>query len=161
MRHPSTIEKLFDLAALQYRLFLLCCVLFVTGCSGRLSTYPVQGKVQFPDGSPVRVGTVELKSLEHAVQARGKIQTDGSFNLSTFGDLDGAVAGKHACVVVQFVMTEDVEGHRASKLGVIDRRYSSYGTSGLTVEVLPQPENKLVIEVEGLLKKQPEGEHAH
>jgi len=132
-----------------------------TGCSGRLATYPVQGKVQFLDGAPVRVGTVELKSLDHAVQARGEIQEDGSFTLSTFADGDGAVAGKHACVVVQFLMLEEAAGHRPSKLGVIDRRYSSYGTSGLSIEILPQSSNNVVIEVAGVLKKQPEGDHKH
>lgn len=141
-------------------LIVLLC-LAGTGCSGRLATYPVQGKVQFLDGAPVRVGTIELKSLDHAVQARGEIQEDGSFTLSTFADGDGAVAGKHACVVVQFVMLEEAEGYRPSKMGVIDRRYSSYGTSGLSIEVLPQSSNKVVIEVAGVLKKQPEGEHKH
>jgi len=141
-------------------LLLLLCVASV-GCSGRLATYPVQGKVQFVGGAPVRVGTVELKSLDHAVQARGEIQEDGSFTLSTFADGDGAVAGKHACVVVQFVMLEEAVGHRPSKMGVIAPRYSSYATSGLSIEVLPQSSNDVVIEVEGVLKKQPEGEHKH
>ncbi len=140
-------------------LVLLC--LAGTGCSGRLATYPVQGQVQFLDGAPVRVGTIELKSLDHAVQARGEIQEDGSFTLSTFSDGDGAVAGKHACVVVQFVMAEEIASHRPSQLGVIDRRYNSYSTSGLSIEVLPQSSNRVVIEVAGVLKKQPEGEHKH
>ena len=133
----------------------------LAGCSTEPPTFPVAGIVRFTSGEPVRVGTVELKSIEHGIHARGQIQTDGTFSLSTFHEDDGAVAGKHNCVIVQFVMTEDVAGHRGSKLGVIDRRYSSYNTSGLVVEVLPQPENEIVIAVEGLLSEQPDGNHQH
>ncbi len=89
---------------------LLCC-----GCSsGQLETYPTKGKVKFKSGAPVHVGTVELKSREHGVQARGDIQPDGTFELSTYSKGDGAVAGTHDCVVVQFVMTEELAGFKPS-----------------------------------------------
>lgn len=130
------------------------------GCSNRLETYPASGKVLFTDGGPVHVGTVELKSREHGVQARGSIQSDGSFVLSTFTDGDGAVAGMHDCVVVQFVVAEGLNGHRPSTIGVVAPRFGSYSTSGLTVEISPSKPNELQLEVEGVLKQQPE-EHSH
>jgi ribosomal protein S12 len=108
----------------------------------------------------VHVGTVEVKSREHGIQARGAIQTDGSFTLSTYEEGDGAVAGAHDCVIVQFVMAEDLSGHRPSTIGVIDRRYASYATSGLAMDVSPDEPNKVVLEVEGIRSKQPD-QHEH
>jgi hypothetical protein len=143
-------------------LFLAAASLLASaaGCSDHLPTYPVAGKVQFTTGGPVHVGTVELKSREHGVQARGQIQSDGSFTLTTYKDGDGAVAGIHDCVVVQLVVTEGLTGHRPSAVGVVDQRFASYSTSKLTVEISPDKANEVVLEVEGILKKQPE-DHSH
>ncbi len=133
----------------------------LSGCSNQLPTFPVNGKVVFPDGSPVHIGTVELKSREHGIQARGTIDSEGNFKLSTYRDGDGAVAGLHDCVVVQFVMTEGFTGHRPSTIGVIDRRYNSYATSGLSVEIKPEGVNNVILEVEGLRKLQPQVDQDH
>ncbi len=130
------------------------------GCSDRLATYPACGRVEFSSGGAVHVGTVELKSREHGVQARGSIDNDGNFALTTYNEGDGAVAGNHDCVVVQFVMTEDVAGHRPSTIGVIDRRYASYATSDLQIEILPGAKNDILLRVDGYRKDQP-SEHKH
>lgn len=130
------------------------------GCSDRLRTYPASGRVEFTSGGVVHVGTVELKSREHGVQARGSIGGDGSFVLSTYDAGDGAVEGAHDCVVVQFVMTEDVAGHKPSTIGVVDRRYASYATSGLQVDISPNKSNEVLIRVDGYRKEQP-AEHTH
>jgi hypothetical protein len=124
-------------------------LIFTSGCSnGRIPTFPVTGQVLFPDGSPVRVGTIELKSREHRVQARGEIGNDGRFVLTTFEHGDGAVAGHHDCVIVQFVMVENVAGFRPSTEGVIHPRYGSYATSGQVCEVSESSPNELTIHVE-------------
>lgn len=133
----------------------------LSGCSDRLKTYQVSGQVQFKSGGPVRVGTVELKSRAHNVNARGKLNSDGSFTLTTYVDGDGAIEGMHDCVVVQFVMTEGIKGHRPSTIGVLDRRYNSYATSGLELEISSTGKNEILIEVEGVRSTQPEGEHKH
>lgn len=123
------------------------------GCSdGRLKTYPAKGKIVFKSGSPVHVGMIELKSREHGVQARGPIEKDGSFTLTTYESGDGAVAGNHDCVVVQFVMTEEIPDFKPSALGVVHPRYASYSTSGLSVEIKADQANDLKVEVEGVKK---------
>lgn len=66
----------------------------------------------------------------------------------------------HDCVVVQFVMAEGISDHKPSTVGVVDRRYASYSTSGLTAEVSPEKKNELILEVEGLLRSQPH-DHKH
>lgn len=132
------------------------------GCSdGRLKTYPAKGKVVFKTGSPVHVGTIELKSREHGVQARGTIDKNGGFTLTTYVDGDGAVAGVHECVVVQFVMTEEIDDFKPSAIGVVHPRFASYSTSGLTVEIKADQSNELKIEVEGVKKVSTNEEAKH
>lgn len=138
------------------------CILSFSGCSdGRLKTYPAKGKVVFKSGNPVHVGTVEVKSREHGVQARGSIDQDGNFLLTTYVDGDGAVAGVHDCVVVQFVMTEELKDFKPSVVGVVHPRYASYSTSGLSVEIKPDQDNNLLIELDGVKNVSPKEEAKH
>lgn len=121
----------------------------VCGCGdGRLTTHPAAGRVVFTDGSPVHVGTVELKSRDHGVQARGAIDTEGHFVLTTYEEGDGAVAGRHDCVVVQMVVLEGMEELQHGTEGVVAPRYGSYATSGLEVEVRAEDSNALEIVLE-------------
>lgn len=82
---------------------LVACLLAAVGCGPQHpGTYPVSGKVQFDDGQPVEMGLVELRSKSKPpVNARGKIQADGRFQLGTFEAGDGAVLGDHDVIVVQ------------------------------------------------------------
>lgn len=152
----------------SYPVPLALCVAVLSGCSSdHLPTYPVKGRVVFSDGSPVHLGTVEFKSREHSVQARGDIGNDGTFQLSTYEDGDGAVAGNHDCVVVQLVIAEELGNFEPSQEGVVHPRYGSYSTSGLQFEVQPNTANDLTVHVEGLAANSKRGEspatepHAH
>lgn len=158
-RWLHTVNEISAAGAAKKSLVVLL-ILYLCGCSDRLTTYPVSGKVHFTTGGPVHVGAIELRSRAYGVQARGLIQPDGSFTLTTYVEGDGAIAGIHDCVVVQFVMAEGIRDHRPSTIGVVDRRYANYATSGLTVEITPQRYNKIVLQVEGIRKTQPET-HTH
>ncbi|MFY7894079.1 MAG: hypothetical protein ACOVOJ_15405 [Pirellula sp.] len=128
----------------------IIAVSMVVGCnSGRLKTYPLEGQVVFEDGSPVKVGTVETKAVGKSVQATGQIATDGSFTLSTYRPNDGAIAGEHAVVIVQFIPIEEIPNYRPSTMGVVHRKHASYNTSGLTMNVVPNGENKVKLIVSG------------
>lgn len=130
---------------------LLACVLGSIGCGGgKIKTYPTRGRVVFKDGSPAHVGTVELKSKAHGVQARGEIDEDGYFTLTTYKDGDGAVAGQHDAVIVQFVMVEEASGLHGGTLGVINPRYASYSTSDLQCTIKEDDGNEIVFEVDGV-----------
>src|SRR5438067_1061279 len=85
MRFPSCPTRRIAAVA-------LLCLLGAAGCGSGL--YPVRGKVTYPDGKPVTEGMVvfESKSEEARVTARGEIQSDGSFALSTHKPGDGAPA---------------------------------------------------------------------
>ena len=97
------------------------------GCgSDRLPTYPVSGTVSLADGTSLEYGLVEFRPVdgETMISARGYIQADGSFELSTYEKGDGAVAGEHLAIVVPPTLAELISGY-------IELKYRSFDTSGL------------------------------
>ncbi|UUO05700.1 hypothetical protein M4951_20275 [Blastopirellula sp. J2-11] len=116
-------------------------MLLAVGCIAILSisvgcgngTYPVHGSIVYPDGTPAKElsgGAVELDSLEQDVSARGSIDDQGKFVISTFEAEDGALPGKHRVLIVPRQATGD---ERVSK--VIESKFQRYETSGLELEV--------------------------
>jgi hypothetical protein len=98
------------------------------------------------------VGTVEFRSQSDGRIAKGKIDEQGRFQLSTFGNNDGAVGGEHQVVVVQHFdprvwTAKEISnpalspGHaeHAHEAGLVHRRYADYKTSGLNAVVKPNP----------------------
>jgi hypothetical protein len=144
--------------------FLMFLSIGAAGCNGGPKIVPARGVVVFEDGTLVKVGTVETKHFElEGVQARGSIQEDGTFVLGTFSDADGAAVGKHRCVVVQFVMVEDVPGFKPSTQGVVNSIHASYATSGLTIDIPEEGASELKLVVRGVESrrggKRGHGEH--
>ena len=78
-------------------------MMIVIGCGkGRVATHPVRGSVVY-NGRPVTVGTIIFSPMEAGLPAaRGIIQPDGTFSLSTFQVNDGAAAGEHIVIVNSF-----------------------------------------------------------
>lgn len=111
------------------------------GCNASEEIYPVKGTVVFEDGSPVMFGDIEFQASLEPINARGKIQRDGSFTMGTRSSNDGALVGEHKVVIVQAVTNHfnlDVvhdHGH------IADPMYSSYQTTELTVDVKPEENN--------------------
>jgi hypothetical protein len=130
------------------------------GCNRGPKIVVAEGVVQFEDGSPVVVGTIETKSLAYeGVQATGKIQRDGSFKLTTFVDGDGAAVGTHQCVLVQFVMAEGLTGHQPSTQGVVNPKHRNYSTSGLQFTVPDEGTKSIKLIVTGVPKLPGERRH--
>ena len=119
-----------------------CLLLGVVGCgSGKLPTYPVTGTVTFADGKPVAFGQIELYNAEHDLTARGKIQPDGTFELGTFADRDGAVAGQHQAIVVQIRLPGQLGKERTSHGQHVDARYADFSTAKLEFNVSSEQPN--------------------
>ncbi|MCP4192182.1 MAG: carboxypeptidase regulatory-like domain-containing protein [Planctomycetaceae bacterium] len=124
-------------------LALSLCALAIVGCSaGHLPTYPTSGVVQFEDGDPVRFGSIEFYNQQHDVTARGTIDRNGRYELSTFQANDGAIAGEHQVVVIQMLMPNPVvkrspaDASREHQHGRhVGKAYSGYATSSLTCTV--------------------------
>lgn len=130
-------------------LLILCLLSLALGCGpDRPATYPVRGRVVFPDGSPVRTGTVELLSQDHGTTATGSISDDGAFVLGTFTEYDGACAGQHDAIVVQFIINDGVTIHTRDHGDPVDPRFASYDSSGLTVDVRAVEQNDITLTVE-------------
>jgi hypothetical protein len=149
----------------RFLLTLVAAILSIgaAGCNRGPKIVPARGVVVFEDGTPVKVGTVETKHTElEGVQARGSIQADGTFVLGTFSESDGAAVGKHRCVVVQFVMVEDVPGFKPSTQGVVNSVHASYATSGLAIDIPDEGTSELKLIVRGVPSrggKRGHGEH--
>jgi len=83
----------------QYRSFVCVLIcLFAAGCGpGNLGK--VSGTVT-RDGQPVTGGSVMFSPVAAGGKAgAGSIGPDGKYEISTHGDLDGAVIGKHSVSV--------------------------------------------------------------
>jgi hypothetical protein len=115
-------------------------LLALAGCDGSPRTYPVEGKVTFPDGTPLAGAVVEFESEgapEQRVNARGVTGPDGSYKLTTFKDGDGAVAGTHRVIVVA---AQDSSGNMSGPdpQRAVALRFRKFEESGLTCIVKPE-----------------------
>ena len=119
----------------------------VCGCGGD-GRASARGQVKFPDGSPVTKlegGQVVFETTGpdgKPSTATGTIDDQGRFELGTERPGDGAVVGKSKVLVTPPTATGDVPLPL-----VIAKKYESFETSGIEVEVKPGS-NDLTITVE-------------
>lgn len=129
-----------------FRLLGVGVGLLVAGsCGGGMAQ--VKGKVKFKDGSDpgVLAGyTVTFESEDAKSSSIGEIGPDGSFQLSTLGQNDGAPPGKYR-VVITPPGSSDPE--RPPPKSQIPTKYHNFDTSGLTAEIKPG-RNTIELEVE-------------
>lgn len=126
------------IAAICLAVALMCSV----GCnSDRLPTHPVEGSVQFEDGTNLMFGDIEFFSASQRVNARGKIQRDGTFTVGTYAQNDGAVEGKHRIIILQVTgdyLTEKYADQIKHEHGeLIHSAYFDYRTSELECTITP------------------------
>jgi len=129
--------RFFQLLALGF------VVLGCTGCgTGKPAVAPVSGKVTY-QGKPLKFGQVFFHP-EAGTQGRGKIQSDGTFTLTTYQDQDGAQIAKHKIRVTSFEV-QDPAGDPTRFAGgngksLIPEKYTSLVTTDLT-EVVQEGTN--------------------
>jgi hypothetical protein len=107
----------------------LCCIA-CWGCGLRsgpvTGLIPVKGRVTHK-GAPVQKGEVTFVPDGYGREARGRIQPDGSFVLTTDKEGDGVVAGEHKVTIT------DLDKTLASDRAVM--KYASPNTTTLTAGV--------------------------
>ncbi len=118
--------------------------------------YPVRGKVTYKeDGSPVTEGTIwfiyESGPAKESggfsnYEPRGQIQSDGSYQLSTAGENDGAPIGTYK-VYIQQPTIEGAEGQPEQEKNIVKEPYRKRETTPLTAEV-KSGSNTIDIQVE-------------
>jgi len=145
-------------------LLLLSMPLLTMSCSGssedkwtaqRPDTFPAAGIVTF-DGKPLPEATVVFQSTGGEPQAAvGRTDENGEFQLRTFTDGDGAIAGEHKVTVVCSRTEGPPDGANLDEANVviqevslIPERYADPAKSGLTASVTPGQENKFTFHLD-------------
>ena len=125
---------------------LLAIAAMVIGCGKRgHELAPVGGKATYR-GAPLKFGSVTFQP-ESGRPSTGMIQPDGTFQMITHGQGDGAAVGKNqVCVGCFEKPAGDVEGLALGK-ALIPRKYLSYATSGIVVEVRSGANDSVVLDL--------------
>ena len=121
----------------------LTLIVITSGCGASLQ--PVRGTVTLPGGKPAAGSMVvfEGQVSGKAVTARGDVQADGSYELSTLKPGDGVPPGKYRVAVVPPPMV-NAEGPSTLPFHT---KYTSFETSGLEFEVARGKKNEFPIQV--------------
>jgi len=115
----------------------LIAALGIIGCGGK-EIYQVKGKVVYEDGADVSVLAKAMVVFDPAdedgpkVSARGEVQPDGSFQMSTYKEGDGVVPGKYR---VALAPPPFLGGRGKARPQLLDPIYQDYETSGLEITV--------------------------
>jgi hypothetical protein len=126
----------------------LLAALVTAGCgSGGPPVYPVTGVVQFRGGKPLAAGLVEFAPVDGGPAARGRLNADGTFTLST-DDRPGAVAGKHRVAVLPMVVADGAPASHRHKAVVVHPKHARFESSGLTATVEAGKTNHFTLEVD-------------
>lgn len=112
--------------------YLLCAAVGVTllGCGdGRPARVPVSGQVLI-DNAPLKYGFVRFVPEVPSRVSTGRLDNNGRFALSCYGQQDGAIVGKHR---VEVYATEEVDEEHLRWHA--PKKYSNWSTSAIVQEV--------------------------
>jgi hypothetical protein len=124
---------------------LALLIFFAVGGCGSQTYFPVSGSVTYKDGTPVTAGLVIFEPVSQKISARGEIKADGTFQLGTHGDDDGAMEGEYKVLVAPPPLPE--EGRR--RRPTVHPKYQNLDSTPLKFTVTRDREkNKFRIEVE-------------
>jgi hypothetical protein len=137
-------------SAIRVLLLGMCLGACLTGCGGS-GIHPVEGKVVWKDGTPAKelAGAQVIFDLpEKQTSARGTVQPDGTFRLTTKQPNDGALEGDYKVMIIE-IGRKPLGGADGTELapGAMDSRYSDPSTTDLTATVKPGP-NPITLTVE-------------
>jgi hypothetical protein len=119
-------------------------IVLTAGC-GSGNQFPVSGKVVHKDGTPITAGMVVFEPLNQKISARGEIKSDGTFQIGTHGNNDGAMEGEYKVVIAPPPLPEEGKRFRAP----ISQKYQSLETTPLKFTVTKDArKNKLNINLD-------------
>ncbi len=124
----------------------------LSGCKSELELVPVHGQVLFR-GKPLEYGSVMFQAAGNGPLARGTIEPDGTFVLSTESPADGVRPGPCRVRITSFeAQATGTAAHQDREMSLgrsaIPKKYQSFGTSGIKVDVSAEMELPLVLELE-------------
>lgn len=100
--------------------------------------HPTKITLKLTDGRPAVGARITLMSADGSIKSFGVADTEGVAKMSTFGDGDGAVAGRHMVAVGPPAVDGDPDVNRPAY--TIANRLASFTTSQLEFEVDPNKE---------------------
>lgn len=140
--HVVSLRRSFSLA---FPLVLVGSLLGCGGNSNRPATSQVKGVVTF-DGKPLPTGSLLFVPTGGGPSAQGNIREDGSYELGTFTDDDGAVLGNFKVMITAYTqpsggpgLPEDAINGNAASIALIPEIYGDLENSGLTATVGETP----------------------
>ncbi|MCH2115777.1 MAG: hypothetical protein MK171_12815 [Pirellulales bacterium] len=124
----------------------LICTCLSLGCQPQIDLVPLQGQVSYRS-ELLEYGSVMFQPVGGGPLARGQIQADGSFQLTTLDEGDGVQSGPCRVRITAFDAQKPdamAKGKGEMTLGksAIPMKYQSFRSSGINIEVtpdLPQP----------------------
>ncbi|MBA4190333.1 MAG: hypothetical protein C0467_20290 [Planctomycetaceae bacterium] len=129
----------------HYWLLVSACLLTLGCNAGTPKTYRIPGRLVYDDGKPVPGATIVLQTTHDGqrIAARGMVNTDGTFELTTFTDKDGVIEGEHDITIVLLPATDSATPSKP----VVAAKYSNSESSGLKFTVKPDT-TEILIKVE-------------
>jgi len=115
----------------------------LTGCGPAdkiVPVFPVRGSITFQGKPPVgaQVLLSPVSKQEVLAAPLGRVKEDGSFQISTFGEGDGAPPGEYVATVQWFRPVSDGGGSGPGP-NVIPKQYARPSTSPIKVTVKSEP----------------------
>ena len=128
-------------------------IVAISGCGNGRKTHPVTVKVSFPDGKTLEGAIVAFHSVPDGskpVSATGRVDADGTCQLTTYSPGDGAIAGHHRVTIAPPPNARASAGYDRTKRSTsqIHPRFLSADTSGLEASVSADGENEFSFEIE-------------
>ena len=113
---------------------------------------PVHGKVLY-QGKALEFGGVMFQPIGGGDLARGRIQPDGTFILSTKSKGDGVRQARCRVRVTSFEVQKqgpaaEIEGDSPLGKSMIPSKYQSFGSSGIEIDVTPDLPQPVIIDLE-------------
>ncbi len=107
------------------------------------------------DGVALEGATVVLHATQHDLSASGISDANGKFQLTTFSEKDGAVAGPHKVVVTKRAYSEvktkfdskNEESVAKVPKELLPKKYASSVTTDIEVDIQANHKNALSIEL--------------
>ncbi len=124
---------------------------WLVGCDAGPVRVPVHGRVLY-QGQPLTFGSVMFQPLGSGEIARSTIAPDGTYTLTTRSEGDGVLPARCRVRVTCYEGQQQAlqSGAQEQSLGrlLIPSRYTRFGTSGIEVDVSPDMQLPLVLELQ-------------
>ncbi len=139
------------------------CLMFllVLGCSGgdegstkHRETYPASGIVTL-DGTPLSGVTILLRLKTDDISASAVTSKDGSFQLTTYEQNDGAVEGEYDIIVYKNDSRSPAGSADSNEVDTVSEpkipipvKYTIFEQSGLSTTITPEGNNTIELALE-------------